>query len=96
MKPICVPCQRFFRMQKGGFPFTEGMPVSGTRPLSGKETPEQWKPYKLWYGDKWKCQGCGAEIIVGSGFQPVAIHHEDDFEADRINGGFNQFQVNDC
>ena len=26
MKPICVPCQRFYRPKKNGFMFIEAMP----------------------------------------------------------------------
>ncbi len=31
-----------------------------------------WHPYKLWLGDLWRCRGCGHEIIVGTGANPVA------------------------
>ncbi len=30
MKPICVPCQRFFRCTKNGYYFLEMMPMAGT------------------------------------------------------------------
>ena len=26
---------------------------------------------KLWLGDRWKCDGCAASIVVGVGRQPV-------------------------
>lgn len=95
LKPICVKCQRFYRMVKSGFRFTEGMPrQQGAGP--GTEEPEKWQPYKLWMGDKWKCQGCSHEVIVGTGFLPVAERHHYNFEARHETEGYDQFQVNDC
>ena len=44
MKPICVPCQRFFRMKRSGYYFTEGMPNGQTRPAAGKAHAHEWKP----------------------------------------------------
>lgn len=29
MKPICVPCRRFFRPKRNGFAFEEGFPTGG-------------------------------------------------------------------
>ncbi len=94
-KPVCVPCQRFFRMKKSGYYFTEGMPTEAGVP-PGKEAADKWKPYKTWAGDLWECQGCGAQILSGFGLKPCGIHHEKDFEADRKKLGADQFQVNDC
>ena len=95
MKPICVPCQRFFRPIKTGFYFTEGMPKGNSAP-PGVEAPEQWEPYKLWSGDKWRCEGCGAEIVSGCGAEPIAVQHEEHFKGYRVSLGADQFQVNDC
>ena len=95
LKPICMPCQRFFRIRKSGFYFTEGMPVGTTRPVSGTAHPEQWKPYKIWSGDVWQCEGCGAKIISGFGLRPLAERHDPDFESWRRHRA-DQFQVNDC
>ncbi len=50
MKPICVPCQRFFRPKKNEFYFLEGMPIEQGA-IPGTTEQEQWKPYKLWTGD---------------------------------------------
>lgn len=70
MKPICVPCQTFFRPAKNGFEFIETFSSGG-----------EAKPYKLWQGDKWRCPGCGAEIVVGVGASPIAEHYQPDFAA---------------
>jgi hypothetical protein len=96
VKPVCVPCQRFFRMKKSGFYFLEGMPVGPTRAEPGTSEPEKWRPYKIWAGDKWECHGCGAVILSGFGREPVAYQHEEEFTetAERLNA--TQFQVNDC
>ncbi len=96
MKPICVPCRRFFRPIKNGFTFIEGMPDSSEAAhLRGKAGEGHWKPYKLWEGDKWKCPDCGAEIVVGTGREPIREHYQDDFEAVRVRLG-GEYQVNDC
>lgn len=95
LKPICIPCQRFFRMTKSGFYFIEGMPI-GRDVEPGTAQAEKWKPYKVWSGDRWRCEGCGAEIISGTGHENIAEHYQDDFPAvvNRLNAA--QFQVNDC
>lgn len=95
LKPVCVPCQRFFRMKKGGFYFTEGMPI-GSDVAPGTAEPEKWVPYKVWAGDLWKCQGCGAEILSGFGHNPIATQHEDKFGDLRMMLGADRYQVNDC
>lgn len=95
MKPVCVPCKRFFRVKKSGFYFLEGMPkTSGARP--GVEEPENWQPYKLWAGDRYECQGCGAVILSGFGHSPIAERHHDDFEEMVKCTGADRLQVNDC
>ena len=95
MKPICVPCQRFFRPKKNGFYFLEGMPESGN-PKAGKAEADKWVPYKLWVGDKWECPDCHATIIVGVGRDRIAEHYQDDFDRKVKSLGADQFQVNDC
>lgn len=95
-KPVCVPCQRFFRIKKSGFYFTEGFPVGQERALPGKQEPEKWRPYKIWSSDRWECEGCGATILSGFGEQPIAIHHEPDFAHYLKSLKADQFQVNDC
>lgn len=95
-KPVCVPCQRFFRMKKGGYYFIEGMPCGPGRAAPGTVEPERWQPYKLWASDLWECQGCGAQILSGFGLVPIAVQHEDDFERLRTELGADRLQVNDC
>lgn len=94
MKPICVKCQRFYRMKKSGFYFIEGMPKkNGVK--SGTEQAEDWKPYKLWAGDLWHCVGCGHEIVSGFGSTPIAEHYQDDFKK-KVEQLGATYQVNDC
>lgn len=95
LKPICVPCQRFYRMKKQGFYFIEGMPTGEGRAEPGTSEPDRWKPYKLWAGDLWKCEGCLAEIISGVAFQPVAEHYQPEF-SQKVSAYQADFQVNDC
>lgn len=96
MKPICVPCQRFFHIRKSGFYFTEGMPVGPDRPEPGAAEADKWKPYKIWSGDRWECEGCHAVIISGTGMQPVSEHYEEDFAHYMKTLRADQLQVNDC
>ena len=97
MKPICVPCRRFFRMKRSGFYFTEAMPADGEkRPQAGTVEPAKWKPYKIWSGDRWECPGCGATIVVGTGMAPVSEHYEPDFGHYMRTLHADQLQVNDC
>lgn len=96
MKPVCVPCQRFYRMKKSGYYFTEGMPVGHERALPGTVQPERWKPYKVWVADLWECPGCGSTILSGFGASPVAVQHESGFRETIERLGASQFQVNDC
>ena len=96
MKPICIPCKRFFRCKKNDYPFIEAMPI-GDAGLAepGTATPEHWKPYKLWLGDKWQCEGCGAQIVVGVAQQPLAEHYRPEF-APAVACYKPELQVNDC
>lgn len=64
---VCAKCNRAMRPKKNGFPFVE---------LA------QDRPYKLWYGDLWECQDCGAEIVYTAwSQQPIAEHYQPDFAA---------------
>jgi len=94
MKPICVQCQRFYRPKKNGFTFIEGMPRQGN-PIPGTLQSDQWVPYKIWRGDLWECQGCGHQIISGTGLTPVMEHYELEFDAFLTLHGIT-YQVNDC
>jgi len=95
MKPICIPCQRFFRMKKSGYYFIEGMPTVAEA-LPGTAEPGKWVPYKLWVGDLWHCEGCGAEILSGVAREPISEHYKSNFADEMAALGANQFQVNDC
>lgn len=99
MKPICVPCRRFYSQEKSGFAFVEGMPkINDTRP--GNANPEDWKPSKVWCGDLWKCPDCGHLTISGVSNLPFAEHHQtEDMERamqilTRLAG--TTVQINDC
>lgn len=96
MKPVCVPCQRFYRPAKNGFEFTEGMPVANNRPQPGLAEPDKWKPYKLWSGDLWRCPDCGNEIIVGVGYAAISEHYQHDFIANQALCGGDKLLVKDC
>lgn len=89
MKPVCVPCKLFYSPEKTGTYFEEGMP-------SGKGVRGTiWEPYKLWVGDKWKCRGCGSEIIIGVPTHPLAEQHQRDYETQRARFDV-ELRVDDC
>jgi len=94
VKPVCVPCQRFFRPKKNGFYFIEAAP-DGNHAPPGTEAPERWHPYKLWAGDLYECEGCGAQIVSGFGRGPIAEHYQPDF-AETVKAYGAELQVNDC
>ena len=81
-------------LEKNGYYFLEGMPK--TSPAApGTAEPEKWGPYKLWSGDLWKCDSCGAQIVVGVGRGPIAEHYQENFAA-MLDKFAPQVQVNDC
>lgn len=70
MKPACVKCGLFFQPKKNGVVLEEGRPVDHP---SGQQ---EWLPYKLWHADLLECTGCGTQIIVGYGFEPLSEHYK--------------------
>lgn len=64
MRPVCVKCRTEFRPETNGTLVIE-MAVS--------------EPYRVWEADLWKCNGCGTEIVVGFGVQPLQEHHAPGF-----------------
>lgn len=96
MKPICLPCQRFFRPERNGYRFIEGRPKDNSA-YPGTTEPEMWEPYKLWVGDLWSCHGCGAMIVVGVAHSPLSEHYLPNFKtALDASGGARLVQINDC
>lgn len=89
---VCRPCGRFYRILKNGVPVEETMPRG-----------DGWAPYKLWVGDLYKCEGCGAEVIAGFAREPVAEHYMESYAVHRERwrqiGGVQRYGltvVNDC
>jgi len=94
MKPICVKCQRFYRVQKNGVAFIEAMPFGVNAP-PGTEAPELWRPYKLWRGDLWRCEGCDHVLIAGVARAPVVEHYQSEFN-DWVDKLGPIVTINDC
>lgn len=91
-KPACVKCQRFFRPHRNGVWVLEGKPAfNGAQP--GTSDADNWKPYKMWIADLWRCEGCGTEIIYGYGHNPVMQDFRNDPETMREVA---THRVNDC
>lgn len=64
--PVCIPCKRQYKCDKVGVYFVES---------TGRE------PYRMWAADRYKCPGCGHEILHGFGNDAIIAKHQDDFEA---------------
>ena len=97
MKPICVKCQKFYRIEKNGVRFVEKMPIGGHRSPPGTAAPHLWKDYKIWSADLWICHGCGHEIIIGAARQPIAEHYMPDYDQKRARDEhLIACEVNDC
>ncbi len=96
MKPICVPCQRFFRPAKNGTHVLEQMPETNPPAKPGLSEPGRWHPYKLWMGDLWKCPSCEATIVVGVGAKPLAEHFQAHFAEELELAQGDLVTVNDC
>ena len=93
-KPVCVKCERFYRPKKNGTTIIEMMPVvPGACP--GTSEREKWKPYKLWMSDLWQCQGCGHELVVGFGQNPIAEHYQENFNQ-QVEERKAALIINDC
>jgi hypothetical protein len=66
-QPICVECGRIMRCSKNGF-FVHVLDSRGG-------------PYQIWSADKWQCSGCGREVVVGFGNEPIAEYYEPGFSS---------------
>ena len=96
MKPICVPCQRFFQPERNGVNVLEQMP-DGNTPKAAPGTSEagRWSPYKLWMGDLWKCPSCATTIVCGVGIKPISEHFQPKFTKE-LELADDLVTVNDC
>ena len=68
-KPVCVPCGLAM------YPEQNGVVVLETKDKAKAQ------PYRLWRSDKWKCPGCGYEVL--SGYSDRCIYPGDpDYDED--------------
>lgn len=65
-RPVCIKCNRELH------PETNGVGVLDINDNG---------PYELWDADKWKCPGCGLEVVGGFGSGPISAHYKDDFKS---------------
>jgi len=80
----CVRCARFYKVKAVGVTFEEGFP-----------TENGWRGYKLWAGDLYECEGCGAQAVIGVAQQPLAEHYQPGY-VDRVAKANPVCRVNDC
>jgi len=69
LRPICVKCQKEYKVKKQGV-ITELMTT-----FSGKLT-----SFELYDSDLWECPVCGHQIIGGFGQLPFAQHFEENYQ----------------
>jgi len=98
LKPVCVKCNLFYRPEINGQAVLENMPNPSYH-TSSPANEAGWYPYKLWIGDRWKCRGCGSEIVIGFTGGPISEHYLPNFKATverarTIRGGL--VEVDDC
>ena len=93
-KPACVKCQRFYRVHSNGVRVLEQMPTHSTA-LPGTAEAQNWKPYKVWLADHWRCEGCGHDLITGYGGKPLHEHYEDGFN-EYLEKTHMRATINDC
>jgi len=82
---ICVACKKFLRTKKAGVLIEEGMPVG-----------DDWRPYKLWYADLYRCPTCGIEVVGGFGARPIAESFQPDYDDVAARHGPRFLRVDDC
>lgn len=94
-KPVCVPCQRFYRPKRNGTPLLEQRPIKQGA-LPGPKNASDWVPYKLWGSDLMVCPSCGHELL--SGFSREALHDYDPDFLDSVKNALARGAVviNDC
>ena len=68
---VCISCNQQMRPKKNSYRFVEMAKMT-----DGSEQ----VPYKIWDGDLWECQGCGASIVHTDPRQlPVNEHYKPGF-----------------
>ena len=98
-RPTCVNCRLFMRCAKNEVTVIEGFPM---RMPDGKE---EWRPYKMWAADLWRCAKCGFEVITGYARAPwIEGDHDPKWQdpyniekvakADQL--GSYVYTINDC
>jgi hypothetical protein len=60
-KLVCLKCNCLFKIEKNG--------MSAIEMVRGE-------PYEMSSADKWKCPGCGMEILAGFGLAPWINQHQ--------------------
>jgi hypothetical protein len=83
MRPVCVACQIEMRCEKNGVGIVEMIHVDGGSA----------EPYRLWSADRWRCPGCGQQMVVGYGREPMAEQYQPDFMARIAEVGGNVLLV---
>jgi hypothetical protein len=65
-KLVCCQCKVHLRPEKNGNIFIE--------------TFSSGAPGLIWDSDRWKCPGCGVEILAGFGREPIKEHWQEGFD----------------
>ena len=69
-RPICVGCRVAMRCERNGFVVSDPS-TSGACAT-------------LWRGDKWKCPGCGVQIVEGFGTGTLLVDYPEEQREEAI------------
>lgn len=70
---VCCSCNFFYKPEKNAVAVVEMRPV-GTVSLP------EYRPLRLWQADRWRCPGCGHQVVTGFGRAPISEHHDRNFD----------------
>lgn len=71
-KAVCLKCNLEYKVEKNGVTM-EAIVVANTESLAVTT-----RPYYKIDSDKWKCPGCGHEILTGFAQHPFLFAHEEE------------------
>lgn len=76
--PICVKCKKEMRCVKNGAWWIKTRPVENAPIVAGGVgvSVTAREPYRATMGDRYRCDGCGAEVIAGLALQSKESHED--------------------
>ena len=83
-RPVCVGCEKEMRCEKN----------EQRVELMSRGYGDLRSGYQIWSGDKYECPSCGAEVIVGFGYEPEAeVYNKDAYARALDRAGDDIIQI---